>query len=119
MSKFFVELILGILKLIFPSIREGMKDSNTTAVEEDEGLEDRLRDRVDNHWGHCWIIFMFSFMLVGCGTRTVYVPDGTPVKLRESLKGVKIWVKDKDGNTIATEMDVPEGWFILPDKKED
>lgn len=47
--------------------------------------------------------------------RTVYVPQGTPVRLREPLKNVKVWVFDKDGTPIESVMDIPEGWYALPD----
>jgi len=53
--------------------------------------------------------------LSGCFTRTIYVPDGTPVRLRETVRNAKVWVLDKDGNPVAGEMDLPEGWYVLPD----
>lgn len=112
-----VELIVALLKAFFPSMKEASQDTYIQA-EKDESLEKRLRDKVNAAWGKSMIFLCLSLALVGCGTRTIYVPDGQPVKLRESLKGVKIWVKDKDGNTIATYMDIPEGWFVLPDSED-
>jgi len=58
-------------------------------------------------------------LLTGCGsgslfTRTIYVPHGTPVRLRETVKDVKVWVKDADGEPVAGRMDLYEGWFALP-----
>ena len=58
-------------------------------------------------------------LLTGCSggapfTRTIYVPDGTPVRLRETVKDAKVWVKDADGKPIAGKMDLPEGWYALP-----
>jgi len=55
--------------------------------------------------------------LSGCVTRTIYVPHGDPVRLREKLKGVKIWAFDKDGVLVEGEMDLPEGWYCVPDIK--
>ena len=46
--------------------------------------------------------------------RTVYVPHGQPVRLREALHRVKIWAFDKDGQMVPGEMDLPEGWYVLP-----
>ncbi|HOI56121.1 MAG TPA: hypothetical protein PLP01_12785 [Phycisphaerae bacterium] len=62
-------------------------------------------------------------LLTGCGggapfTRTIYVPDGTPVRLRETVKDAKVWVKDADGKPVAGKMDLPEGWYALPDDGE-
>lgn len=53
--------------------------------------------------------------LSGCATRTIYVPHGQPVRLREKLEGVKIWAFDKDGVLVEGEMDIPEGWYCVPD----
>ena len=53
-------------------------------------------------------------LMAGCGVRTVYVPHGTPVRLRETVKDVKVWVKDSAGQPVAGKMDLPEGWYALP-----
>jgi hypothetical protein len=52
-------------------------------------------------------------LLAGC-TRTIYVPHGTPVRLRETVKDVKVWVKDADGQPVTGRMDIYEGWYALP-----
>ena len=52
-------------------------------------------------------------LLTGC-VRTIYVPHGTPVRLRETVKDVKVWVKDSSGEPVAGRMDLYEGWFALP-----
>lgn len=57
--------------------------------------------------------------LAGCGVRTIYVPHGTPVRLRETVKDVKVWVKDADGQPVAGKMDLPEGWYALPLSEEE
>jgi hypothetical protein len=51
--------------------------------------------------------------------KTVYVPHGDAVRLRETVKGVKVWVKTKDGDIVPGEMDLPEGWYCLPLEDED
>ena len=53
-------------------------------------------------------------LLAGCAVRTVYVPDGTPVRLRETIHDAKVWVKDSGGKPVAGKMDIPEGWYALP-----
>ena len=47
-----------------------------------------------------------------------YIPHGTPVRLRETVEDVKVWVKDADGGPVAGKMDLPEGWYVLPDDSE-
>ena len=50
---------------------------------------------------------------------TVYVPHGTPVRLRETVRDAKVWVKDADGRVVGGRMDLPEGWYALPVDGED
>jgi len=64
--------------------------------------------------------FLLPILLLASGagcTRTIYVPHGTPVRLRETVEDVKVWVKDDDGRVVSGRMDVPEGWFALPCRK--
>ena len=53
-------------------------------------------------------------LLTGCGVRTIYVPHGTPVRLRETVENAKVWVLDADGKPVAGKMNLPEGWYCLP-----
>ena len=64
-------------------------------------------------------IVILSLIMCGCFTRTVYVPDGQPVRLRQRIKNVKVWALDKDGKPVPGRMDLPEGWFCGPKKKKD
>ncbi len=59
------------------------------------------------------LLALLPILLAGCGVRTIYVPHGTPVRLRETITNVKIWVKDADGEPVAGRMDIPEGWYCL------
>ena len=59
-------------------------------------------------------------LITGCAfTRTIYVPSQASVRLREEVKGVKVWVKDSEGKATAGKMTLREGWFCLsmPDNK--
>lgn len=57
----------------------------------------------------------------GCAifTRTVYVPDGKAVRLRQDVKNVKIWVKEVGGNTAEGRMTLREGWYCKPMPQEE
>jgi hypothetical protein len=52
----------------------------------------------------------------GCSafTRTIYIHDGTPVRLRATIRGAMVWIKDADGQVTPGRMDLPEGWYALP-----
>ncbi|NIA06903.1 MAG: hypothetical protein GWP14_04560 [Actinobacteria bacterium] len=110
--KWLVALITAVLQALLPWIA---KKSRPTAEDAnpDRDTRDKLRRRVRQHW-LIVIPLLLTLLICGCGTRTIYVPDGTPVRLREALKDVKVWVKDANGEPVAGKMDLPEGWYALP-----
>jgi len=59
------------------------------------------------------IPFLLPILLLAGCVRTIYVPHGTPVRLRETVKDVKVWVKDSGGELVAGRMDLPEGWYAV------
>lgn len=65
------------------------------------------------------IPFLLPILLLAGCTRTIYVPHGTPVRLRETVRDAKVWVKDADGQPVAGRMDIHEGWYALPVDGED
>lgn len=60
-------------------------------------------------------IFVASAICSGCTmfTRTIYVPEGQTVRLRQDVKNVKVWVKEKSGNTAEGRLTLKEGWFVV------
>lgn len=67
---------------------------------------------------HLIPFFIPVVLFTGC-VRTVYVPHGTPVRLRETIPDAKVWIKDADGRVVGGRMDLPEGWYALPVDAED
>ena len=65
-------------------------------------------------------VIALAILISSCGYKTVYVPHGDAVRLRERVKNVKVWVKTKDGDIVPGKMDLPDGWYCLPldDEKE-
>ena len=61
----------------------------------------------------CLTIFALA-LLSGCGTRTVLVRPGDPVRIRKDVKA-EVWVRDKDGKEVPGSVMLPEGWYALPD----
>jgi hypothetical protein len=74
-------------------------------------------------------ILAFLLCCSGCGTKTVYVPDGMAVRLAQDIgqppkwwpfskwpggAGVEVWVKGDDGKLVKGRMILPEGWYVLP-----
>lgn len=63
------------------------------------------------------LVFIASILLMLNGCRwiqTVYVPHGQAVRLRETVKRVKVWVRTETGEIVPGKMDLPEGWYCLP-----
>ena len=75
----------------------------------------------------------YALFCSGCGTKTVYVPDGAAVRLAQDIgqpprwwpfskwpgdAGVEVWVKDDTGKMVKGKMILPEGWYCLPMEDE-
>ncbi|HPP28657.1 MAG TPA: hypothetical protein PLV57_19290 [Phycisphaerae bacterium] len=104
LTAFFHALLPWVAKQSRPTAEDGDSDTAT---------RNKLRSKVRKHFPV--VAFVLPILLItGCGVRTVYVPHGTPVRLRETIKDAKVWVKDADGQVIAGEMNLPEGWYCLP-----
>ena len=105
-------LLRALLPVLFERSKPTAEDSRAQAE-----LRDRLRRRVRNTWGPgklaclCLVVIL---LLPGCGTRTIYVPPGEPVRLRETIRNAKVWVLDSSGEPVAGTMDLPAGWYCLP-----
>jgi len=115
-----VTLVVAILRAFLPALVRESKDTSEEGKSAPE-LAKRLRDRVRRTWGtgRLWplvpiVVCLFS----GCATRTIYVPDGTPVRLRETVRSARVWVLDSDGQPVTGRMDLPDGWYVLPDLGE-
>ena len=108
-----------VLRVVLPEFVRIYKERNTGNSETGSPaapLKDALRAKVLAKWGSVLILIL---AFGGCAmfqkaTRTVYIPDGTPVRLRATIEKAPVWVLDKDGIPIESVMDIPEGWFALP-----
>ena len=110
--KWLIAILTAVLQALLPWVA---KRSRPTAEDADpnRATRDKLRDKVRKHWMMV-IAFLLPLLICGCGVRTIYVPHGTPVRLRETVNNAKVWVKDADGKPVAGRMDLPEGWYSLP-----
>jgi hypothetical protein len=52
---------------------------------------------------------------IGCATKVLLVPNGTPVRLAEPVKA-RIFVPDSTGKVIESQnrVTIPAGWYALP-----
>ena len=61
------------------------------------------------------MVLLTLLIFSGCAnfapkTRTVYVPEGDAIMLRQKVKGVDVWAKPS-GEPVPGTMDLWEGWF--------
>jgi hypothetical protein len=112
-----IALLLGMLiDLIGRRSQPTAEDGRT-----DPALRARLRKRVRDSWGKARLLLVAAvlagglmMLTAGCAPRTIYVPSGEPVRLRETVRDAKVWVLDENGKPVAGVMDLPEGWYCLP-----
>ena len=112
-------VILAIVKNLVPVlIKNGQAREDAQRRPE---LRARLRKKLRSYkrgrgLAIVWLTLIFFF--AGCGDRVVYVPYGEPTQLAETVRKVQVWTVDADGKPIRGKMDLPEGWYALPDPGE-
>lgn len=108
--KALIAILVAVLQVLLPAL---FKAAKPTA--EDSAAQPELRKRLRSRVRQTWVVMVFLAVFVtGCGTRTIHVPDGEPVRLRETIREAKVWVMGADGKPVAGQMDLPEGWYCLP-----
>ena len=106
-----VPLLITVLRAVLPAVIDQSRPTYEDAARQDE-LRDKLRGKVKQHWGGVALL-LCVVLVAGCTPKTIYVPDGQPVRLRETVRA-KVWILDAQGRPTAAVMDLPEGWYCLP-----
>lgn len=107
-----IAILVAILQVLLPALFKATEKTAEDSAGQPE-LKKRLRARVRQTWATV-LLLLCMLLFSGCGARTIYVPDGEPVRLRETIHGAKVWVKDQHGQNVPGTMDLPEGWYALP-----
>ena len=118
-------LLGALLAVLLPALLRRLAQERGRAVEDSapqEALRQALEGRIRRTWGHTWskarviliVLGLVGLLVSGCATRTIYVPPGQPVRLRQTVRDVKVWVLDAQGRPVPAVMDLPEGWYCLP-----
>lgn len=64
------------------------------------------------------LLALMLVLLAGCKTTALFVPDGSPVRLRETIKGARVWVQNERGAWIEGKVDLPAGWYCLSNSED-
>ena len=117
MNQWLAAVIAGIVQAIVAILAKRSERTAEDGAKQPQ-LRDRLRREVRRTWaGKTLPVIAFLVMLLalpGCGARTIYVPSGEPVRLRETVCSAKVWALDENGKPVAGVMNLPEGWYCLP-----
>jgi hypothetical protein len=119
--KWLTVILTAILQALLPALFKASKDTAEDSPPQPV-LRDRLRRRVKEAFkgaSHIIICATAVLLVAGCGVRTIYVSDGTPVRLRQTVRAARVWVPDAEGRPVAGVMDIPEGWYALPVPQEE
>ena len=114
MTQYLVAILVAVLRAILPAAVQASQPTAEDSRKQTQ-LRDRLRRKVQRSWKSAMLVPIAVLLLPGCFTRTVYVSDGEPVRLRETVRSAKVWILDADGKAVPGEMDLPAGWYCLPD----
>lgn len=69
-------------------------------------------------WIPLWIYLVFVALVLGlmngCGSRTVLVQEGSPIRLGPNCK---VWIytlQNQEWHLSAAPVTIPEGWYCVP-----
>lgn len=122
MEKIIKAILDALLAFFWPKITKPKEAEDGEKVNSrEEKLKKKIKkDAMKREKLLVWVLVVSSFgALGGCATRTIYVPDGKAVQLRQQVRNVRVWVWDKDGKRVAGKMTLPEGWYALPLEEEE
>lgn len=106
------QIVVWILRAVFVWFQSQSTGAGAVDGRADPQVKTRLRDRIRDAW---WLpVVALLVLLAGCAaTRAVYVPAGEPVRLRQTVRNVKVWLPDEQGVGVPGVVDLKEGWYCL------
>ena len=110
-----IAIIEIVIRALLPALAAGATPTAQDGARQPE-LRSRLTEAVRGRWVAALVV-VGILALSGCN-RTLYVQPGEPVRLRETIRSAKVWVLDANGKATAGTMDLPEGWYCMPDPGE-
>ncbi len=122
MEKIVKAILEALLSFFWPKLvaPKEVEDGEPVGSREEKLKKKIKKDTMKREKLLVWMLVVSSFgALGGCATRTIYIPDGKAVQLRQQVRNVRVWVFDKEGKRVAGKMSRPEGWYALPLEEEE
>ena len=113
--KALITILVAVLQVLIPALFKAATPPAEDSAPQPE-VKRRLRQRVRQTWA---VILLGILFITGCANRTILVPEGEPVRLRETIRNAKVWVMGANGKPTAGKMDLPAGWYCLALPPED
>jgi hypothetical protein len=108
-----IQIAVAVLQAFLPAVLN--PENSFEDAKKQTAIKKKLNQRIIKSWGKVALPLLMCVFLTGCvSTKTVYISDGEPVRIRETIKNAKVWTLDADGKPVAGRMDIPAGWYALP-----
>ena len=109
------QIVVGVLLGLLAYWVKTRNDATASVVQPQRpALRERLRALVKKA-GWCLALTVLAAWMTGCTSPTVYVPAGEPVRIAVTIKRATVDVMLPTGQTSRRTMDIPAGWYALPD----
>ena len=109
------QIIVGVLLGLLAYWVKAKSDATASVVQPQRtALRERLRALVKKA-GWCLALTVLAAWMTGCTAPAVYVPAGEPVRIAVTIKRATVEVMLPTGQTSRRTMDIPAGWYALPD----
>jgi hypothetical protein len=116
-----LSILAYVLRAIVPALVQWWSERSTPTAEVSapSDARDSFRQKVlTSGWGKVAAVTVLCAVIfaAGCSTnnRTIYVPDGEPVKLAADIPNADVWALDKNGTPVRGRLTLHEGWFCAP-----
>ena len=114
MSSVAVQIVIGLLLGVLSYWVKTRSDTPSSVV---QPRRPALRERLKKSLRRAgWILLLCT----GCNTGkpVTYIPAGEPVRLAQDVKRVRVEVMLPTGVLDVRIMNLPKGWYVLPDPDE-
>jgi len=108
-----------------PQEQRSAGSSAPSSTSADHASPPSSRRELRSRFRVAWLLTALAAMICasvcggGCVTRSLLVPTGEPVRIRRPIRRAPVWVADPSGAEVPGTVDIPAGWYCLPDPGRD